>query len=46
MSARLADAARRRSAARGLSDVVDDWEAEHGAFTDAELEAAAERLAG
>ena len=46
VSAWLADAARRRLAARGLSDVVADWEAEHGAFTEAELEAATERLAG
>ena len=38
--------ARRRLAARGLSDVVAAWEAEHGAFTKAELEAAANRLAG
>ena len=36
-SAWLADAARRRLVARGLRDVVADWEAEHGAFTEAEL---------
>ena len=37
MSAWLADAARRRLVTRGLHDVVADWEAEHGAFTEAEL---------
>lgn len=38
----LAEAAERRLRSEGLRQVVDEWEAEHGAFTDAEL-AAAER---
>lgn len=46
VSAWLADAARRRLALQGLGDIVADWEAEHGAFTEAELEAAAARLTG
>ncbi len=37
MSAWLADAARRRLVTRGLHDVVADWEAVHGEFTEAEL---------
>lgn len=37
MSAWLADAARRRLVTRGLHDVVADWEAAHGEFTEAEL---------
>ena len=37
MSAWLAEAARRRLVSRGLRDVVSDWEAEHGAFTEEEL---------
>ncbi|WP_423915999.1 hypothetical protein [Candidatus Poriferisodalis sp.] len=37
MSAWLADAARRRLVTRGLRDVIADWEATHGAFTEAEL---------
>ena len=37
MSAWLADAARRRLVTRGLLDVVADWEAIHGALTEAEL---------
>ena len=36
-SAWLAEAARRRLVSRGLRDVVADWEAEHGAFTEEEL---------
>ena len=36
-SAWLAEAARRRLVTRGLRDVVADWEAEHGAFTEEEL---------
>jgi hypothetical protein len=44
MSAWLADAARRRLATRGLADVVAEWEAAHGAFTDSELETARARL--
>lgn len=43
-SAWLADAARRQLATRGLAEVIAEWEAVHGAFTDAELEAARERL--
>ena len=38
----LADAAERKLRAQGLGRVVDEWEAEHGAFTEVEL-AAAER---
>lgn len=37
VSAWLADAARRQLASRGLHDVVTEWEAEHGAFSDDEL---------
>ncbi|WP_428115661.1 hypothetical protein [Candidatus Poriferisodalis sp.] len=37
MSAWLADAARRRLVTRGLRDVIADWEATHGTFTEAEL---------
>ena len=32
-----ADSARRRRLAQGLSEVVADWEAEHSAFSEAEL---------
>jgi hypothetical protein len=39
-SAWLADAARRKLRAEGLLRVVDEWEAEHGALTQAELHAA------
>jgi hypothetical protein len=39
----LADAARRKLRAEGLLRTVRDWENEHGAITDAELEAAAKR---
>ena len=46
VSAWLADAARRRLATRGLSEVVSDWESEHGAFTESELAAATKRLVG
>jgi hypothetical protein len=42
-SAWLADAARRKLRAQGLSDVVRDWEAEHGVISAAELRAAARR---
>ena len=45
VSAWLADAARRRLALQGLG-IVASCEAEHGAFTEAELEAAAARLTG
>ncbi len=44
ISAWLADAARRRLAARGLADVVAEWEAVHGAFTADELDQARARL--
>ena len=44
-SAWIADAARRRLATRGLGEVVAEWEATHGSFSDAELEAARARLA-
>jgi metal-responsive CopG/Arc/MetJ family transcriptional regulator len=46
LSAWLADAARRRLASRGLRDVVTQWEAQHGSFTDDELVAARARIAG
>lgn len=42
-SAWLADAAVRKLRAEGLRDVVAAWEREHGAFTDAELEATARK---
>jgi hypothetical protein len=42
-SAWLADAARRKLRAEGLLEVVRDWEADHGAFTLAELRAAERR---
>lgn len=44
MSAWLADAARRRLAMRGLGDVIAEWEAQHGAFTPEEIDAARRRL--
>ena len=44
VSAWLADAARRQLASRGLRDVIADWEAEHGTFTEDELAAARTRL--
>lgn len=44
ISAWFADAARRRLASRGLRDVIADWEAEHGAFSEQELDAARSRL--
>ena len=44
VSAWLADAARRQLASRGLGDVIADWEAEHGTFTEDELAAARTRL--
>ncbi len=43
VSAWLADAARRQLASRGLRDVVAEWEATHGSFSDDEL-AEARRL--
>ena len=46
VSAWLADAARRQLASRGLGDVVAEWEAKHGAFSDAELTTARRRLKG
>ena len=44
MSAWLADAARRRLKARGLRQVVAEWEAIHGPFTEDELAAARKKL--
>ncbi len=44
VSAWFADAARRQLAARGLRDVIAEWESQHGAFSDAELSAARRRL--
>lgn len=44
ISAWFADAARRRLASRGLRDVIADWEAEHGTFSEEELDAARSRL--
>jgi hypothetical protein len=44
ISAWLADAARRHLAAQGLREVVAEWEAEHGAFSETELIAARKRL--
>jgi hypothetical protein len=40
----LADAAERKLRAEGLSDVVADWEAEHGMFTSAERRRACREL--
>ena len=39
----LADAAERKLRAQGLSRVIDAWEAEHGAFSAAELKRAERR---
>jgi len=44
LSAWVVDAARRRLATRGLRDVLAEWEAEHGAFSDSELADARARL--
>jgi hypothetical protein len=44
VSSWLANAARRQLAARGLRQVVAEWEAEHGPFDDAELVAARARV--
>lgn len=44
VSAWLADAARRRLATRGLAEVIAEWEALHGEFSQAELEEARQRL--
>ena len=44
MSTWLADAARRRLKARGLRQVVADWEAIHGPFTEEDLAAARKKL--
>lgn len=40
----LADAAERKLRAQGLQEVVDDWEDEHGAFTEAERQRARREL--
>jgi hypothetical protein len=42
-SAWLADAARRKLRAQGLTRIITAWEAEHGALTEAELQEAARR---
>ncbi len=44
VSAWFADAARRQLSARGLRDVIAEWESQHGAFTPAELAAARRAL--
>lgn len=44
MSTWLADAARRRLKARGLRQVVAEWEAFNGPFTEEELATARKRL--
>ena len=44
MSTWLADAARRRLKARGLRQVVAEYETLHGAFTEEELAAARKKL--
>ena len=44
LSAWLADAARRRLATRGLREVVSDWESEHGALREDELDRARSRF--
>ena len=46
VSSWLADAARRRLLTRGLGALLDEWEAENGAFTPAELAEARARLKG
>lgn len=46
VSSWLADAARRRLLTRGLDALLDEWEAEHGAFTPSELAEARARLKG
>jgi hypothetical protein len=43
ISAWLADAARRKLRAEGLVRVVEEWEAEHGELSRAELKAATKR---
>ena len=44
VSAWIAVAARRQLATRGLKDVVAEWEAEHGQFSELELATARRRL--
>lgn len=44
VSAWLADAARRQLAARGLGEVIADWQSQYGAFTDEERSVARTRL--
>lgn len=44
LSAWLAEAARRRLATRGLRDVIAEWEAEQGPFSDEELATARSRI--
>jgi hypothetical protein len=45
LSAWLAEVARERVALLGLQRILDEWQEEHGAFTEAELDAARQRLA-
>lgn len=40
----LADAAERKLRAQGLREVVDDWQGEHGAFSEAERRRARREL--
>ena len=44
VSAWIAQASSRQLASRGLTEVVAEWETEHGAFTKAELTTARRRL--
>jgi hypothetical protein len=44
LSTWLAEAAAAKLRAEALSDFLDDWEAEHGAFTEEELEQARRSL--
>ena len=46
ISAWLAEAARRRLAARGMREVIAEWEHDHGAFSADELAEARSRLKG
>ncbi len=44
VSSWLAQAARRQLAARGLRDVIAEWESEYGSFSDQELAGARARI--
>lgn len=46
LSTWIADAARRKLRAEGLTRLIGDWEAEHGELTQAELEVAAKARSG